>query len=96
MKNKEQMLQRLEALINEGQYVLNDPLLVDVVGSEAHLRMQTWLGRAVLVINVALPAAHPFRRQAAYYLAGGGVLGVQGMMSLLVGLAEEMRAGTFD
>lgn len=96
MKNKEQVLGRVEALAKQGAELANGQSILDMVGSEGHLAAQTWLGQAVLVINAALPSPHPFRKQAAAYLYGGGLLGVQGMLSLLNSLALEIKAGTFD
>lgn len=97
MKNKEKILERTEVLITEGQKLVGNALFqFAMVGSQEFQVLQTWLGQALLLINVALPSSHPFRKQAAYYFSSGGSLGVQGMMSLLMSLATEIKAGTLD
>jgi len=97
MKNKEKILERTETLIAEGQkFVDNAMFQFATAGSQEFQILQTWLGQVLLLINVALPSSHPFRKQAAYYFSGGGSLGAQGMMSLLMSLAIEIKAGTMD
>ena len=96
MKNKNQVLSRVEMLIKEGESFDLSEFVLDPAHNGQNLAVQTWLGQAVLVINVALPSAHPFRKQAAAYFAGGGMIGVDGMLALLRGLAREIKAGTFD
>lgn len=96
MKNKDQILIRINKLIEQGEKFSAGDFLLDFPNGERSVAAQTWLGQSVIVINVALPASHPFRKQAAAYFAGGGLLGVQGMLALLKGLALEIEAGTFD
>lgn len=94
MKNKDQIMGRIEKLVPCGEKLAEGAFLA-MVGSPEFQRQQQWLGQGVLVINEALPSSHPFRRQAAAYLAGGGQLGIQGMLALLEGLGAEIKAGTF-
>lgn len=95
MKEKnEKILSRIEELLTDGHKFEQSVIFLQV-GSPEFLEVQTWLNRAVLVIHSFLPTSHPFRRQSAAYMSGGGQLGVQGMMALLLSLKVEIGHGTF-
>ena len=93
LKDKEQFLMRIKSLIEVGGQFSEDNIVASF-DSAWMLELQTWLAQADLVVEEALPTRHPFHRQAAAYLAGGGQLGARGMLSLLIALQREIELGT--
>lgn len=92
MTDKETILSRINDLTGSGvNHFLNMPMVIP--GTATAIEQQAWLAECLLVVDSALTAKHPFHKLATSYVAGGGQLGAQGMIALLVALRREIESG---
>ena len=91
-ENSQRLLEHVVDLLNKGEELSRNGAFVPFDSPE-ELERKAWLSQVLLFVENTLSAKHPFHKLALSYVAGGGFLGIQGMLALLLALRRELEAG---